>query len=271
MSGQLGRSPDGVDIDGRIVRMSNDFNYAPYPHRPAGAAFSTTADMVRYVQLELSKGKLAVGRQMVSETNLVERRKRGVQMGPDTWYGMGLFERDAWGVPVVTHGGTLLGYHSTWFALPEAGVGAVILTNSDPGALMLAPFLRRLLEVLYDGQPEASRDIDTASARVQAQAQARKARLTYPGNAAVLAALAPHYRDPQVGQITISDRDGQKWIKAGYIEAPIATRNNADGSISIVSVGPGNIGVEALVGSKDRKRTLTISDGQQTQYVYVED
>lgn len=264
-------APHGVDIDGKIVGMSNDFNYTVYPHRPAGAAFSTTADMAHYVQLELSKGKLANGRQMVSEANLVERRKRGVQMGPDTWYGMGLFERDAWGVPVVTHGGTLLGYHSTWFALPEAEIGAVILTNSDPGALMLAPFLRRLLEVLYDGQPDASRDIDTAAARLHAQAQARKTRLTYPGDATVLAALAPHYRDPQVGQITISDHGGQKWIKAGYIEAPIATRKNADDSISIVSVGPGNIGVEALVGNKDGKRTLTISDGQQTQYVYVED
>src|SRR3546814_17179217 len=82
---------------------------------------------------------------------------------------MGLFQRDAWGIPVVTHGGTLLGYHSNWYALPEAGVGAVILTNADPGAAMLGPFLRRLLEVLYDGQPEAARDVATAAARTKAQ------------------------------------------------------------------------------------------------------
>jgi hypothetical protein len=41
--------------------------------------------------------------------------------------------------------------------------------------------------------------------------------------------------------------------------------------MSIVSVGPGNIGVDALVGTKDGKRTLNINDGQQTQYLYVED
>lgn len=34
---------------------------------------------------------------------------------------MGLFERVAWGVPVVAHGGTLLGYHSNFYVLPEAG------------------------------------------------------------------------------------------------------------------------------------------------------
>jgi CubicO group peptidase (beta-lactamase class C family) len=264
-------APHAFDVEGRMVLLSNDFNYAPYPHRPAGAAFSTTADMARYVQLELSKGLTPEGKRMVSEANLVERRKRGVQVGPDSWYGMGLFERVAWGVPVVTHGGTLRGYHSTWYALPEAGVGAVILTNADPGAQLLAPFLRRLLEVMYDGQPEAERDIASIAERNKVQANARRARLTFPGDPAVLANLAGHYRDPEVGQITISERDGQKWMKAGHVEGPIATRTNADGSISIVSVSAGNINVDALVGQSDGKRTLTISDGQQHQYVYVED
>src|SRR3546814_4047971 len=40
-------APHGLDVDGRVTLMSNDFNFAPYPYRPAGAAFSTTADMVR--------------------------------------------------------------------------------------------------------------------------------------------------------------------------------------------------------------------------------
>ena len=264
-------APHGLDVNGRMTLMTNDFNVSPYPYRPAGAAFSTTADMVRYVQLELGKGVTPEGKRVVSEANLVERRERGVQVGPDSWYGMGLFERNAWGIPVVTHGGTLLGYHSTWFALPEAGVGAVILTNADPGAQMLAPFLRRLLEVTYDGQPEAERDIAAAVARTKAQAKARRERLTFPGDPAVLANLAGHYRDPQVGQITITDRAGQKWIKAGFVEGPVATRVNADGSVSIVSAGPGGIPVDALVGKSGDKRTLTINDGQQNQYVYVED
>ena len=263
-------APHGLDIDGKVTLMSNDFNWAPYPYRPAGAAFSTTADVVRYVQLELGKGVLD-GKRLVSETNLLERRKKGVQVGPDSWYGMGLFQRDVSGVNVVTHGGTLVGYHSTWFALPESGVGLVILTNSDPGAQMFGPVLRRLLEVLYDGQPEAARDITAAATRIKAQSTARRERLTYPGDAIVLGNLAGHYSDPSVGQITISEKDGQKWIKAGFVEGPIATRKNADGTMSIISVGPGSIGVDALVGTKDGKRTLTISDGQQTQYVYVQD
>lgn len=262
-------APHGLDINGKVTLMSNDFNWSPYPYRPAGAAFSTTADMVRYVQLELGKGMLD-GKRVVSEANLLARREKGVQVGPDSWYGMGLFQRDASGVQVVTHGGTLVGYHSNWFALPESGVGLVILVNSDPGASMLAPTLRRLLEILYDGQPEAARDVTAAATRIAAQAKAKRERLTYPGDAAVLARLAGHYRDPTVGQITITEKNGEKWIKAGFVEGPLATRKNADGSVSIVSVGPGGIGVDALVGTKDGKRTLAINDGQQTQYLYVE-
>lgn len=89
-------APHGLDIDGKVTLMSNDFNWSPYPYRPAGAAFSTTADMVRYVQLELGKGMLD-GKRVVSEANLLARREKGVQVGPDSWYGMGLFQRDASG------------------------------------------------------------------------------------------------------------------------------------------------------------------------------
>ena len=45
---------------------------------------------------------------------------------------------------------------SDFVAIPEAGVGAVILTNAGNGQLLLRPFMRRLLEVLYDGRPEAA-------------------------------------------------------------------------------------------------------------------
>ncbi|MGH6695736.1 hypothetical protein [Sphingopyxis sp.] len=115
------------------------------------------------------------------------------------------------------------------------------------------------------------RDITAAASRIKAQAGAKRERLTYPGDSAVLAGLAGHYRDPSVGQITISEKNGQKWIKAGFVEGPLATRKNADGSVSIISVGPGNIGVDTLVGTAGGKRTLGINDGQQTQYLYVED
>lgn len=260
--------PHGVDLDGRIVEMPNDFNHLITPHRPAGGAWSTPADMARYVQLEIGKGIGPDGKRLVSEANILKRREAGVPVGENASYGMGLMQRVVAGVPVVTHGGTLQGYHSSFFALPEEGIGAVILTNADPGAAMLSPFLRRLLEVVYDGKPEAERDVAAAAARLKAQTAARRARLTVPGDPALLASLAGTYRNPEIGSVTVGNRSGVQWIKAGFIEGPLATRTNADGSVSIVSAGPGAVGVEALVGNQDGKPTLTIRDSQH-EYVYT--
>ena len=262
--------PHGYDVDGRMVEMSNAFNHLIPPHRPAGGAWSSTHDMAQYALLELGQGRMPDGRRLVSEANILERREHGVPIGENGWYGMGLMERLESGVTVVTHGGTLQGYHSTFFVLPDAGIGAVILTNSDSGPAMFPPFLRRLLEVAYDGKPEAEKSITAAAARAKAQAKARRDKLTIPPDPAVLAGLAATYRNPaDNGTIRLSDKNGVKWIEAGYVEGPVATRKNADGTVSLVTAGPGLITIEALVGNRDGARTLTVRDSQH-EYVYTE-
>lgn len=60
-----------------------------------------------------------------------------------------------------------------------------------------------------------------------------------------------------------SSGNGAKWLKAGFVEGPLAARKNLDGSISLVSAGPGAIGVEAPVGNQGGARTLTIRDTQR--------
>jgi CubicO group peptidase (beta-lactamase class C family) len=261
--------PHGYSVDGRMTLMSNSFNHLIVPHRPAGGAWSSVADMARYAQLEITKGVTPEGKRLVSEANILERRKHNVPLGEDAWYGMGLMDRIESGVHVVTHGGTLQGYHSNFYVLPDTGIGAVILTNADSGPALFQPLLRRLLEVVYDGKPEAAQMIAPAAAQQKASTAARRARLTIPGDPAVLANLAAHYRSPDGLNMTISDRDGGKWLTAGFIEGPVVTRRNADSSVSIVSAGPGSIGVDALVGMANGKRTLAIRDSQH-EYLYTE-
>lgn len=262
--------PHGFNVDGQMTEMSNHFNHLISPYRPAGGAWSSAADVARYAELELSKGVTPDGKRLVTEANLLERRKRGVPTGEGAWYGMGLFNEVVSGVPVITHGGTLQGFHSDWWILPGAKMGAVLLTNADSGPAMFEPFLRRLLEVAYDGKPQAALDVATAAARMKAQARAKRARLTIPGDAAALADLAAKYRDPEFGNvITLRDKGGAKWVEAGAVEGPVATRQNADGSISLVSIGPGAIGLDAAIGRANGLRTLTVRDSQH-DYVYTE-
>lgn len=263
--------PHGFDVDGRMTEMSNHFNHLISPYRPAGGAWSSAADVALYAQLELSKGIATDGKRVVSEANLMERRRRGVPTGENAWYGMGLFNEVVDGVPVITHGGTLQGYHSDWWILPDAGIGAVLLTNADSGPAMFDPFLRRLLEVVYDGKPEAAQEVANAAIQLKAQARESRARLTIPGDPKILANLAANYRDQELGNtLSIRDKAAVKWVEAGSIEGPLATRKNADGSTSLVSIGPGAIGLDAVIGGQKGARTLTVRDSQH-DYVYTEE
>ena len=261
--------PHALDVNGRMTQVPMTFNYAVRPHRPAGGAWSSAADMARYAQLELGKGLTATGKRLVSEANLLERRKRGVSSGEDSWYGMGLGEQVVNGVTVVNHGGSMVGYKSNFFVLPDTGIGAVILTNADEGGALLNPFLRRLLEVVYDGKPEAMVDVKAAAVRFKAQRQSLRKRLTLPGDATVLGKLATRYANAELGELTVRQQAGQTWIKAGVVDSPLATKKNADGTQSLITIDPGVLGFEVLPGTSGDKRTLTIRDSQH-EYVYTE-
>lgn len=261
--------PHGLALNGRMVELDMLFNTSIVPHRPAGGAWSSARDMARYAQLELSKGLTPDGKRLVSEAALLERRKPGVQDGENAWYGMGLGYGVKWGVPVVDHGGSMLGYKSNFWVLPEAGIGAVLLTNADEGRAMLAPFLRRLLEVVYDGKPEALDDVRSAGLEYQAQMKAVRDKLDMAGDAATLAALAPRYRNAELGEAVFTRKGGTMWVKAGVVDSAIGTRKNPDGSVSLVTTTAGISDFELLPKGEPGARTLVIRDSQH-EYVYAE-
>ena len=175
-------SPHAYSIDGITSLARGDLNYTFQPFRPAGGAYSSPHDMARYVQNELSQGLLPNGKRLVSATNLLERRKPTVPLGEHAYYGMGLETDKTWGVEIVHHGGSLEGFKSDWMAIPEAQVGAVLLTNSDEGQLLLYPFMRRLIEVLYDGRPEALDTLMASVTRNKALYAGERKRFTVPPN-----------------------------------------------------------------------------------------
>jgi CubicO group peptidase (beta-lactamase class C family) len=120
-------------INGKPAKALMAINYAVIPLRPAGGAWSSVRDMLKYVSMELAEGKLPDGTTYISKEPLLERRAPQVYIGKDVSYGMGLEVDTTYGVPVVHHGGDLIGYHSDMIWLPQQNVGLVILTNSNPG------------------------------------------------------------------------------------------------------------------------------------------
>ncbi|TMM49126.1 beta-lactamase family protein [Qipengyuania marisflavi] len=245
------------------------WNSVVRPYRPAGGAWSTAHDMALYALNELREGKAADGTQLFSAENLLKRREHNVAIGEDAWYGMGLMESRSTGVPVFFHGGSLLGYKSNFWFIPEAGVGAVLLTNSDEGQALLGPFQRKLMEVLYDGKPEAEENVEAiVSLGAQGRAKGREG-VVEAGDPAVLTALAPHYSNPDLGPVHVMQIDGETWLHMTSGRSKVGTRANDDGTSSVFFTSPGLAGFILLIGEQDGKRTLTLDDSQH-EYVFVE-
>ncbi len=261
--------PHADDADGvpRVAKM--DVNRGVIPVRPAGGAWSSVHDVAKYVQMELAKGLLPDGKRYVSEASLLARRAPQVSVGESATYGMGLFVDTRWKVPVVHHGGALIGYRSDLMFLPDHGVGAVILTNSDNGGAMLRPFMRRLLEVLFDGKPEALEDMQTVAKTMRAERGKWRERLAIPADPTAAAKLAAHYTSPQLGEVKVK-RDGVATVfDLGEWRSAVATRKNDDGTISFITIEPGIDGTEFVVAERDGKRVLLVRDAQH-EYVLTE-
>ncbi len=256
--------PYGMDVDGKTAPDDFSIDAAIAPYRPAGGAWSSVHDMTRYVENELALGVLPNGRRLISEKNLLQRRERTVAIGETGWYGMGLMSDATYGVTVVHHGGDLPGYHSDWFAIPEAQVGAVILTNADQGAAMRDPFMRRLLEVLYDGKPEAAEDVATTAKLLAESVAKQRARITVPAAPDAAARLAASYSNPDLGPITVVRDAGGLTFRFIAFSSRIATRKNEDGTTSFITIDPGEQGFAFVLGTS--APTLTLRDGQ---HVYV--
>jgi CubicO group peptidase (beta-lactamase class C family) len=259
----------GLDLDGNPAAAVMAINYAAIPVRPAGAAWSNVHDMLRYVAMELARGKLPNGKRYIGEAALLARQEPQVAMSKDQTYGMGLMVDRTWGIPVVHHGGDLIGYHSDMIWLPDQNVGAVILTNSEAGTILRTAFRRKLLEVVFDGQPLADAELASAGRELRQALTAERERLTVPASDDDSAKLAAHYHSDALGDVAISHDRGNTYFDVGEWKAPVASRHNPDGSVSFVTIAPGITGLEFVVGAADGKRTLMLRDAQH-QYAFTE-
>jgi hypothetical protein len=157
----------------------------------------------------------------------------------------------------------MIGFHSDMMWLPEHGVGAVILTNGDPGWLVRTVFRRKLLEVLFDGNAEADGQIAASARTFYDQMAAERKLLMVPADSVEAAKLAARYQHPAVGEIGVSRRHGATMFDFGEWSSEVASRKNPDGTISFITIVPGFIGLEFVLG----ENTLTLRDAQH-EYVY---
>lgn len=258
-------APHGSTLAGQPTRIGMELNYSVVPLRPAGGAWSSVNDMLRYVRMELANGVALDGTRIASEAVIAERRKAKVAIGNDAIYGMGLETDTTWGVPVVKHGGSMFGYKSDMMWLPAHGVGAVILTNSEDGRPLLGGFQRRLLELLFDGAPEAAGNMAATAANIAKYRATEAASLVRPADAKAAAGLRPRYANAALGGLAVvRDEAGGVRFDFGEFSTEMATRANADKSLSFVSVEPGFQGMEFVADAQGR----LVMRSPQMEYVF---
>jgi hypothetical protein len=152
--------------------------------------------------------------------------------------------------------------------LPEQQVGAVVLTNADPGWTLRSLFTRKLLEVLFDGAPEADAMLAADAKSFFAQLAADRRLLTVPATPAEAGKLAAKYKNDSLGEIAVTRAGDVTTFDFGEWKSEVASRANPDGTVSFITTRPGMSGVEFVVGA-GAKKTLVTRDAQH-EYVFTE-
>jgi CubicO group peptidase (beta-lactamase class C family) len=262
-------APHAFDIDARMAAVDVAMDFGVVPIRPAGGVWSTASELIQYVRLELARGVTPSGQRIVSEQNLLRRRQPYSRVGEFRTYGMGLGIEDRYGITSVDHGGSLFGYRSHMRWLPDHGVGVVILTNANSGDQLMRGVYRFLLELLFDGKPEAVEDLHTAARTIRESIAKERTRLTVPADDQAAAALAGRYEHPGLGAIVVKRNGTATRFDFGEWASDVASRTNDDGTSSFVTISPATTGFEFIVGDMGDKRTLTVREAQY-EYVFVE-
>ena len=262
-------APHGYDITHTVQVMGMGLNDTIVASRPAGAAWSTVNDLLKYVQMEIDHGMLSAGKRYIGEAALLQRREPQIATGVDRNYAMALGVDNSDGVTVIDHGGDMGGFHSNMMWWPEQKVGAVILTNADEGVYLRGPFKRRLMELMFDGEPQAQA---AAAATVKANREGFDAfvkLMQWPADAKALDALAARYRNDALGELTVTRKDGKAWFDVGAFNTEVATMPQPDGSLAFMTIDPQAIGFLFVRADKDGVRKLVVRDGQH-EYVFDE-
>ena len=258
LSGNLA-NPYSTDLDGHTVTVRMDENYA-WCHPPCGRSVDLGAqyDALRNagtVTWQAARwNAVRVGR------NLLARRKPQIFTGEDQSYGMGLEVDTLLGAPIVHHGGSLFGYKSGWINPPGLWPRRRYAAEFRHRGMLLDPFMRKLVEVVFNGTPEAIGDVNAATANSIPQPQRNAHGSSFPlkpPNRQIGGSLrecrAAQHRCKRSEADTISTLDA--------MESRMASRKNDDGTVSFMLADPPLAGFEFMEGERAGKRALIVRDG----------
>ena len=258
-------APHPGDLAGEPIAIAPATESWTLPVAPAGAIWSNAEDMARFLLLELGKGTLD-GKRVVSEEQLMARRAPQVKITDEASYGL------AWGITrqhgllAIGHDGATAGFRTLLQLLPEHGVGIVVLANSGDAGALLGAVNRRLVELLFDGKPEAKDNLVAATKR-EAEAATEDLKLVSAADPAWFDTMAGGWKNPGLGRIDLRRDKGGATLDAGEWKVAVGKKTDRDGTVKLITTGVPIVGLELEPREKDGKKVLVVSAGQH-EYVF---
>jgi CubicO group peptidase (beta-lactamase class C family) len=194
---------------------------------PAGGTWSTIQDLGLYLATQLNDGIALNGTRVVSEKNLLETRKPGVQVEPGVHYGMGWEITQYNGLELVRHTGASGGFSTEIAFLPEANLGIVVLTNGFVQPFFMGAVREYVFELAFGGQHEA----DAKFIQIQGQISGLLAKAQGAVDSAIDSkAVAEYLGDYEYGVKVRLDSNGRLVYSSEFGEGQLLAVHGVPGT-----------------------------------------
>ena len=205
--------PHAIDLEGLCRSVPPKLERFVDPMAPAGAIWSTAADMAHYLVLELGSGLSEPSQKVAPREQLEYRWRNGIEMSPGSRYGLGMIMTEVHGMLIVGHGGNTHGFSSDLFFMPDHDLGVVILTNRGMAIDFLTAIRQRFLELAFGVKPYAEAMVEQAACRLRETGQRLREDISQRDAAALeLSRLLGEYRSEELGSATLQKRDDEYQI-----------------------------------------------------------
>lgn len=233
-------SPHAINLNDEYYPLPLSMEQTLTPIAPAGASWSTAADMAQYLITQLNNGVNADGERVVSVENLDKTREAQVAVSADSDYGLGWFVDDYKGLQLIQHGGNTLGFSSEFGFLPEVDLGIVVLTNAQASNIINVAIRERLFEIAFEQEPAIGDVLTSQLAQAEEQFAAILADLSDEIDAEAVEPYLGTYTNDALGAITLSLVDSELILDAGEFQTTLwaVTSEDAEPNTYIMSNAP---------------------------------
>ncbi|HET9704162.1 MAG TPA: serine hydrolase domain-containing protein, partial [Vicinamibacterales bacterium] len=208
---------------------------------PAGGAWSTVGDISRWLLVELNNGKHN-GKQVISEANLLARRKPQVKISARSAYGLALMIDESRGLTSIGHGGNTFGFSADATFFPEHGIGFVMLTNAQATNAYMGAVRRRLVELLFDANEEAVAGLAFGLKQQAENIKKQLAEISMIPDAALVDPLLGRWSNPRLGTIELRREGTGVTLDVGEWKSPIGEHKDSSGVRRLITTGPPFVG-----------------------------